>query len=90
MYEIMAAYWPTADTQSSLAYEVEFAHIWKKIPKIVFSRTLERVEGNARLVREDLVEEVTRLKEQPGKDLEVGGANLASTLMLKFLYELAS
>jgi dihydrofolate reductase len=81
MYEIMEAYWPTADKQSSLTYEVEFARIYKKIPKIVFSKTLERVEGNARLVRENVVEEVTRLKEQPGKDLEVGGANLASTLM---------
>jgi len=81
MYEIMEAYWPTMDTQSSVAVEVEFAHIYKKIPKIVFSRTLEQVEGNARLVKGDVVEEVTRLKKQPSKDLEVGGANLASTLM---------
>ena len=81
MYEIMQAAWPTAETQSHLAYEVEFARIWKEIPKVVFSRTLERVEGNARLVREDVIEEVTRLKEQPGKDMEVGGANLASTLI---------
>jgi len=81
MYEIMEAYWPTADTQSNLAFEVEFARIYKKIPKIVFSKTLERVEGNARLVRENVVEAVTSLKEQPGNDLEVGGANLASTLI---------
>ena len=81
MYELMQAYWPTADTQSSLAVEVEFSRIWKGIPKIVFSKTLDRVEGNARLVREDAVAEVIRLKEQPGKDLEVGGAVLASTLM---------
>ena len=81
MYEIMQAYWPTADTQSNLAVEVEFSQIWKKIPAIVFSRTLERVEGNATLVREDPVAVVTRLKEQPGKDIEVGGANLASMLM---------
>ena len=81
MYEVMS-YWQTADTNpSSPEYEVEYAHIWKSIPKIVFSKTLERVEGNARLVWEDVVEEVTRLKEQPGKDLEVGGAHLASTLI---------
>ncbi|MGE5221411.1 MAG: dihydrofolate reductase family protein [Omnitrophica WOR_2 bacterium] len=81
MYELMQAYWPTADTQSSLPFEAEFSRIWKEIPKIVFSTTLERVEGNARLVRGNVVEEVTRLKEQPGKDIEVGGANLASTLI---------
>ena len=51
------------------------------MPKIVFSKTLDRVEGNARLVREGAAEEVVRLKEQPGKDLAVGGAGLASTLM---------
>lgn len=81
MYEIMAAYWPSAGTQSSLAYEVEFSRIWKKKPKIVFSSTLEQVEGNATLVRGDPVEEVTRLKAQPGPDLEVGGAKLASALL---------
>jgi dihydrofolate reductase len=47
----------------------------------VFSTTLEKVEGNARLVREGVAEEVAKLKEQPGKDLGVGGAGLASTLM---------
>ena len=55
--------------------------IWKQIPAIVFSRTLERVEGNARLERGDPVEVVTRLKAQPGPDLSVGGVILASALI---------
>jgi dihydrofolate reductase len=81
LYEVMT-YWETADENPSLAeYELEFAHIWKALPKIVFSKTLEKVEGNARLVREGAVEEVVRLKEKPGKDLAVGGAGLASTFM---------
>src|SRR5512133_3482012 len=54
MYQMMQAYWPTADTRSELDYEVEYAHIWKQIPKIVFSSTLDRVEGNASLVRGDV------------------------------------
>ena len=75
-------YWETAEEQpSSPEHELEFARIWKAIPKIVFSKTLERVEGNARLVRDGAAEEVAKLKEQPGKDLAVGGAGLASTLM---------
>jgi dihydrofolate reductase len=45
----------------------------------VFSKTLEKVEGNARLVRDGADQEVARLKEQPGRDLAVGGAGLAST-----------
>jgi dihydrofolate reductase len=78
LYEVMV-YWETAEENPSAAeHELEFARIWKNLPKIVFSRTLETVEGNARLVRDGLAEEVAKLKEQPGKDLAVGGAGLAS------------
>jgi dihydrofolate reductase len=82
LYEVMR-YWETAEEENPSApeHELEFAHIWKNTPKIVFSKTLEEVEGNARLVREGVGEEVARLKEQPGKDLAVGGAGLASTCM---------
>ena len=81
LYEEMA-YWETAEENPSLAeYELEFARIWKDMPKIVFSKTLEKVEGNARLVRDGVADEVARLKEQPGKDVAVGGAGLASSVM---------
>ena len=79
LYEEMT-YWDT-DDESRGAPEQEFARIWKETPKIVFSRTLERVEGNARLAGDNIAEEVARLKEQPGKDMAVGGAGLASTFM---------
>ncbi len=81
MYENNLALWSTADTQSMQDYEVELAQTWMQTPTIVFSSTLERVEGNARLERGDPVAVVTRLKEQPGPDLEVGGAQLAPTLI---------
>jgi dihydrofolate reductase len=81
LYEVMA-YWETADEKPSAPeHELEFARIWKDMPKIVFSKTLEQVEGNARLVRGGAAEEVARLKEQPGKDLAVGGAGLAATFI---------
>jgi dihydrofolate reductase len=81
LYETMT-YWETADENPSAPdQELEFARIWKDTPKIVFSKTLEKVEGNARLVRDGAAEEVARLKEQPGKDLAVGGAGLASTFI---------
>ena len=81
LYETMV-YWETADEDPMLTdYALEFAGIWKALPKIVFSKTLEEVEGNTRLVREGLAEEVARLKEEPGKDLAVGGAGLASACM---------
>jgi len=81
LYETMV-YWETADENpSATEYELEFARIWQNLPKIVFSKTLEKVEGNARLVRDGVVEEVAKLKAQPGTDLALGGAGLASTLI---------
>jgi dihydrofolate reductase len=81
LYETMV-YWETAEENpDSTPVEIEFARIWKRLPKIVFSKTLEKVEGNTKLLRDGLVEEVARLKEEPGKDLAVGGAGLASTVI---------
>mgnify|MGYP001142023706 CR=1 FL=1 len=81
MYELMAGYWPTAD-QDPAAPDVivEYAQIWKPVPKIVFSSTLESVAWNAQLIRGDAVAEVARLKAQLGGSIGVGGLRLASTL----------
>jgi dihydrofolate reductase len=79
LYETML-YWETAEENPSLPEpEREFARIWKSLPKIVFSKTLERVEGNARLAADSIHDEVAALKAESGKDLAVGGAGLAST-----------
>ncbi len=81
LYEEMA-YWETADEKPSAPeHELEFARIWKDTPKIVFSRTLESVEGNARLATDVVADEVAKLKQEPGNDLAVGGAGLAATLV---------
>ena len=82
LYENMAAYWPTADQNPSApTVEIEYARIWKDMEKIVFSKTLKQVGWNSRLVRGNIAEEVNRLKAQPGKDMSIGGAGLASTFM---------
>ena len=81
MYELMAGYWPTADQDPSApAVIVEYAQLWKPIPKVVFSSTLESVDWNSRLVRGDAVIEVAKLKAQPGRSMGVGGLSLASSL----------
>jgi dihydrofolate reductase len=82
LYELMTEYWPTAETDlAATPAMVEFARIWKEAPKIVFSKTLERVDWNSRLVRDDAVAEVARLKAQPGFDMSVGGPTTAAPLM---------
>lgn len=81
LYEVMS-YWETAEERNPSApqHELEFARIWKELPKTVFSNTLTTVEGNTKLSRRDPVVEVQTLKEQPGEDVGVGGAALAASL----------
>jgi dihydrofolate reductase len=79
LYETMA-YRETAEESPLAAEQVKFAQTWKALPKVVFSTTLESVVGNTKLAR-DGGEEVSRLKEQPGKDIAVGGAGLARACM---------
>jgi len=80
LYEAMLV-WETAETWAD-ADGLEFARIWNAIPKVVFSTTLERVEGNARLAGTDVASEVARLREEPGEGvISVGGAGLASALI---------
>jgi dihydrofolate reductase len=82
MYELMTGYWPTAE-QDPIATPavVEFARIWRDKPKIVASTTLADVGWNSRIIRDDLVGEVARLKAQPGFDLDVGGPTVAASLI---------
>ena len=87
LYETML-YWETAEEDPSLGQAArEFAPIWNALAKIVFSSTLEAVEGNARLATQSLVDEVEALKRRPGKDLAVGGAGLASSLIERGLVD---
>ncbi len=82
MYEVMAGYWPTVEDDSPVSGpEIEYARIWKPKPKIVFSTTLEHVGWNSQLVKENMAEEIQRLKAQPGLTMSVGGAALAASLM---------
>jgi dihydrofolate reductase len=81
LYEDMLP-WETAEQTRSGPLEVEFARIWKAIPKVVFSTTLQRVEGNARLARGEVAGEVAGLTGQPGPGVvSAGGARFAATLI---------
>ena len=79
-YQMMASYWPTP---SAIANDPIVAGQMNRVPKIVFSRTLEKAEwNNTRLIKDHIAEEILKLKQQPGKDLALfGSANLMSTLI---------
>jgi dihydrofolate reductase len=78
LYEAMLV-WETAEQTMSGQAELEFARIWRAIPKVVFSRTLSAVVGNARLATDDIATEVRRLRDQPGAGVvALAGAGLAA------------
>lgn len=71
-YELMAGYWTSAD---ALANDPVVTQGMNKSPKIVFSRTLNKAEwANTRLVKNDMLGVVRKLKERPGKDLAILGS----------------
>ena len=75
-------FWLTTDQNPELEdYEREYASLWQKTQRIVFSKTLTEVNGHAKLLREVNAEEIKKLKKQHGKTMAVGGANLASTFI---------
>ena len=79
-YELMASFWPT---EEALRDDPVVAEKMNSLAKVVFSRTLARVDwNNSRLVKENAAEEVAKLKQQPGKDLALfGSANLMASLL---------
>ena len=79
LYETML-YWEPGDQDRSFdALELEWAALWRPLPKVVFSRTLSAVQGNARLAAVGLAEEIGRLRAEPGEgDIAIGGAMLAA------------
>ena len=74
-YELMAEYWPIATVRES---DPLISSRMNGLQKKVFSRTLSNVEWeNSQLVGEFNPEEIRKLKEQPGKDMAIGGSDLA-------------
>ncbi|GGK36158.1 dihydrofolate reductase family protein [Nocardia camponoti] len=80
LYELMADYWPTVPDDAPPIMR-EFGELWTAKPKVVFSRTLPEVGWNSRLVRDNAVDEVRKLKEEGDGIIEIGGADLAASIL---------
>jgi dihydrofolate reductase len=78
LYEAMLV-WETDPSLRVNALGAAFADLWCAIPKVVFSRTLDRVQGNARLAEASVAEEVAAALDATDKDVSIGGASLAAT-----------
>jgi len=81
-YQLMVPYWPdVAKSHSETKAENEFADTFDSIKKVVFSRSLDSAEGNTRIVRGRLQDEIPKLKQEPGRKILVGGVDIPSQLI---------
>lgn len=80
-YEMMASFWPSETAKKD---DPITAALMTETSKIVFSRTLETADWkNTKLIKENLENEIKKLKEQPGKDIAVFGSNNLSVQLLQ-------
>ena len=70
--------WETDPSLRDTELDAAFADVWCALPKVVFSRTLDSVQGNARLAEGSVAEEVAAALAATDKDVEIGGAGLAA------------
>jgi dihydrofolate reductase len=83
-YQLMADYWPAAATNPSTSKsDLEIADKMNNLPKIVFSKTLQQVEwNNSRLVKDNIAQEISKMKQQSGKDMVIfGSGTIVPTFM---------
>ena len=82
-YQLMVPFWPeVAKNQSLTKASNEFARAFDSINKLVFSRTLASADDKStRIVRANLRDEILRLKQEPGRDILVGGVDIPSQLI---------
>jgi dihydrofolate reductase len=88
-YQLMVPYWPeiaksqySSESNSESKADMEFAQAFVSRKKLVFSRSLASADdGNTRIVRTDLHDEILKLKQEPGKDILVGGVDVPTQLM---------
>lgn len=75
-YQLMEGYWPTVlENPSASEHSLNHARWVQDIPKIVFSKSLDKVTwNNTRLIKDNIAEEVRKLKQEPGKDLVIFGS----------------
>ncbi|WP_033295710.1 dihydrofolate reductase family protein [Amycolatopsis jejuensis] len=81
VWEMMASYWPDAESISDHPHDIAFAPVWRKKPKLVFSRTLTSAEWGTEVANGDLTEEVAARKAAAGGDIVMMGGHVLAAEM---------
>jgi len=88
LYEVMATYWPTSETDASATEPMrEFGRIWRRTPRYVFSTSLDRVEHNSRLVSGDVTDVLAEIRREVPGDIEVAGPTIAGQFVRRGLVD---
>ncbi|HEX5039958.1 MAG TPA: dihydrofolate reductase family protein [Candidatus Limnocylindria bacterium] len=88
IWEVMSAHWPQGETDPNATDAMrEFARIWNRQPKVVFSSSLTSIEHDARLVKGDVGEILAELRREFDGDLDVSGPNLAGQFIERGLVD---
>jgi dihydrofolate reductase len=78
-WQLMADYWPTADEDPDAPQVIkEFAAIWRDMPKVVYSRTLDTAGWGTEIVRDVVPADIEAMKAEPGGDLVIGGGEVVN------------
>ncbi|UKY54892.1 dihydrofolate reductase family protein [Streptomyces inhibens] len=80
VWDMMSGFWPRAEEFSTHEHDLAFAPVWRKAPKVVVSSTLGEADWNTRVIKTDVVEELTALKQSGAHLLLFGGSTLAGFL----------
>lgn len=81
-YDLLQAFWPSADAEPGVEPVIaDFADIWRRKPKHVFTRTADVADPTVTVEREVTRERIEQIRHQHGGDLSVGGADVAASFM---------
>ena len=81
VWEMLAGFWPQAESLSDDPHDLAFAPVWRSMPKLVASRTLTEAGWGTQVIRDDVTGQLASLKAGPGKDILLhGGSNFAGVL----------
>jgi dihydrofolate reductase len=81
VWDMMSAFWPQAESLSDHPHDRDYAPRWRAKPKLVVSNTLQQADWNTQVISGNVTEQLTALKQQPGKDIVLmGGQKLAAGL----------
>src|SRR5690349_12412805 len=88
VWEVMAGYWPDAESRSDHPHDLAYAPVWRATPKVVVSGTLGSADWNTEVIGDDVAARVRALKERPGSSIVLmGGRTLAAALTAEGLVD---